>query len=299
MPLVAIARFTTANQTVPTIAEMIIVNRLLLLILALASVLAVFPSASGAKTIPPLKDTQQYKALASYVVEMEAKSSIPVDTPTRNQYLNSLNTKVSLANDRVTMLFSNRKTRALNQSKSSLRKAVKKIRNKERRNLKKAKRNLSKALAANKADYQREIDKIKSQFGPEIKATKKTIAKLEKAKAKTRNPRKQVALEEKINENQVILQNLTADQSADKNQARKALKRQAKAERQDFRASADRIENKADRAVNKRTSTSKLNYRTRVEELKDRRSVETSQVNVQKTKGEAAINAMPPVVPLP
>lgn len=260
----------------------------------LAALLLVPATASAG--IPGIQQTSQYKSLQSYSTFLQGQSSTPVSTSQKEIYQTTLNQRATNALNRVNSLYQQRKNKVLNSHEGNLKKAIKRINNSRKKNLAKAKSWYIDATDEEKAVYQGVLQAIYSKYDSKINKINKKIAKTEKQLAKTTDPIKVDTLESELDLLNTQKESLMMDRQDAKNIAYRNYKITIQEEKATYKRKQNRINSRANNNIRlqKRQRLAKLDgYLANIE---NRKVTEAAMVNGLVSSGQAAIDAMPPLV---
>lgn len=152
--------------------------------------------AQAKQPIPGITQTAQWRALKSYVNQLEAKRNTPASAQQKTAFRQKLSGKRLAANARVKKLYSQRIQRIVNRDQAQERRQIQKLQNAANRQVDQLKGQRAARLAYKKASFASQIASIQDRYATSIDTNNRQLKRLERNLRRTRDPfQRQVILQ--------------------------------------------------------------------------------------------------------
>jgi hypothetical protein len=259
---------------------------------ALFAVALVAPAANAAN-IPPLVTTAQYKALVSFVDELDKLSNTPATAARKAGYDGQLDNKHEAAVNKLTALFNRGKKVAQAESQRAVQTGVRTIRRTEAGELAALRRDYDARMNRAADNYESAVVRVEDVYDSRTASLTKQIRRLRAQKAKAEGIVRKTQIQEAIDrrvkrgaDDRKLQQEEIADLKAGYRREKDAI-RSAK-------SSATRVtQQNDDEAIATLRNRGKRIYSTRVRTLQSRRANQLQDLENKLNAGRAAIARMP------
>ena len=164
-------------------------SRVAALIVPLIAVgLFIAAPAQAKQPIPGITQTGQWRALKTYVNDLQTKRNTPATAVQKTTFRQRLNTKQAAANARVKKLFVQRRQRIINRDTAREQKQIKKLQNAANRQVGKLTDQRSERLATAKLTFAAQIARIRNRYAGALAKDNRQLSRLERNLRRTRNP---------------------------------------------------------------------------------------------------------------
>ena len=154
----------------------------------IAAGLLIAGPAEAKQPIPGITKTGQWRALKSYVNELETKRNTPATAEQKATFRQRLNAKQAAANARVKKLYTQRRQRVINRDTAKERAQIRKLQNAANRQLGQLTNERSGRLATAKLTFATQIARIRDRYAGALAKDNRQLKRLERNLRKTRNP---------------------------------------------------------------------------------------------------------------
>jgi len=154
----------------------------------IAAGLLIAGPAEAKQPIPGITKTGQWRALKSYVNELETKRNTPATAEQKATFRQRLNAKQAAANARVKKLYTQRRQRVINRDTAKERAQIRKLQNAANRQVGQLTNERSGRLATAKLTFATQIARIRDRYAGALAKDNRQLKRLERNLRKTRNP---------------------------------------------------------------------------------------------------------------
>jgi len=255
------------------------------------------------KPIPGIKETASFKSLKSYSDNLQVRQETgnPLAEAQRIEFQQELDRHKQAADKTVKSLFAWRQQRIVGTRKASSKLVQKRANQKASKQLRQAAAQNKRDLSKSKSQYQSRINNIDRSFAPSIGKLNRDITALKSKLNKTKHPGKVVALQDKINEKTILLDNLISDRDTERKDVNRDYRKALASDKKLYSNRLKRVESrrKSDLAVGRVAVGETFSAQTA--KNKSNRGSSFQLVALEKLRGQEALDATPapPVIPEP
>lgn len=154
----------------------------------IATALLVAGPAGAKQPIPAITETGQWRALKTYVNQLETQRNTPATAQQKANFRQRLNAKQTAANDRVKKLYSQRLQRVINRDSAKERRQIQKLQNSAARQVGELQAQRASRLSVAKANFSAQINRIRDRYAAALATDSRQLKRLERNLRRTRDP---------------------------------------------------------------------------------------------------------------
>jgi hypothetical protein len=269
-------------------------SRVLALGVALIAILllAAAPTALAAKA-PGLASSAQYKAFVEYVKKMEARSSQPTSTETKNTFEAKLTAKKTAAAHKANALFNRASEEAQAEANEAAKEQVLRVKAKEVETLERLQAEAAAKYERAETSYHAKYEKIATGHKNREIALKGQIAELRTKKAAAKSPEQKTQIQELIAKKSEEVSANRQDEKTKRSELKSAVGKQKAQIKAASQAKEEEVAGAAEATVQKINNHWNSQYLAKKSALNETRESRLEYLETKLEQGRAAIAAMP------